>query len=194
MKNIPVGSMVKGFAQLGTQNKERWVRGTYIGNNKVEFWTGAVLALPDDKIKEYKRFERIDQQYPEQTKFINDTWDQLKANIKESVSCFLPNVKLEIDENEHIVYALCNTISICPAITERENIFAFTEISTWQICVEVNYPSTRWEPSTSDLAEVSDSPNPITAAKLFLDTIWKYSTEDFWQNKHDNELAKEFLD
>ena len=66
MKNIPVGSIVKGFTKLGSQTKEKWTRGTYIGNNKVEFWTGVVVTLPDDKIKEYKRFERIGQEYPEQ--------------------------------------------------------------------------------------------------------------------------------
>ena len=194
MKNIAAGSIVKGFAKLGSQTKEKWTRGTYIGNNNVEFWTGVVVTLPDDKIKEYKRFERIGQEYPEQAKFTGDTWNQLKGNIKESVGLFFPKVNLEIDEDEHIVYALGNSISICPAIIERESISAFTETSTWQVCVEVNYPSTLWEPSTSELSGVSESPNTITAARMFLDAIWRYSTEDYWQNKYDDQLAKEFVD
>ena len=194
MKNISVGSIVKGFTKLGSQTKEKWTRGTYIGNNKVEFWTGVVVTLTDDKIKEYKRFERIGQEYPEQAKFTQDNWHQLKENIKESVGLFFPKVNLEIDEDEHVVYAFGNSISICPAIIERESILAFTEASTWQVCVEVSCPSTLWEPSSSELSEVSESPNPITAARIFLDTIWKYSTEDYWQNKYDNELAKEFID
>ena len=194
MKSIPVGSMVKGFAKLGSHTKENWTRGTYIGNNKVEFWTGVAITLTEDKIKEYKRLERTEQEYPQQTKFISDTWHKLKENIKESVSNFFPQVKLEVDEDEHIIYALGNSISICSAIIERESISAFTETSTWQVCIEVNYPSTLWEPSTSELSGVSESPNPITAARMFLGAIWKYSTEDYWQNKYDDELAKEFVD
>lgn len=151
------------------------------------------MTLPENKIKEYKRLERTGQEYPEQTKFVDDSWQKIKENIKESVGLFFPNIHLEIDEDEHIVYAFGNSISICPAIVEREGIFAFTETSTWQVCVEVNYPSTFWEPSTSDIAAVSESPNPITAARMFLDTVWKYSTEDYWQNKYDDELAKEFI-
>jgi len=194
MKEIPIGSLVKGFARLGSQTKEKWTRGTYIGNNKVEFWTGVVLTLPDNKIKEYKRFERIGREYPDQSDFVNKTWDKLKENIIDSVGRFFPEVKIEVDEEEHIVYALQNAISICPAIIERESILAFTEMSTWQVCVEVNYPSTLWEPGSSDFAEISESPNPITASKMFLDTIWKNYTEDYWQNKYDDELAKEFID
>jgi len=194
MKNIPVGSVVKGFTKLGSQTKEKWTRGTYIGNNKVEFWTGVVVTLPDDKIKEYKRFERIGKEYPEQSDFVNKNWNKLKEDVKESVSKFFPQVKLEIDEEDYVIYALENSVSICPAIIERESIFAFTETSTWQVCVEINYPSTRWEPSTSELSEISESPNTITASRMFLDAVWKYSTEDYWQNKYDDELAKEFVD
>jgi hypothetical protein len=194
MKNFATGSIVKGFAKLGSQTKENWTRGTYIGNNKVEFWTGAVLNLPDNKIKEYKRLERIGRDYPEQSDFVNKNWENLKENIKDCMNKFFPQIKLEIDEEEHIIYALENCVSLCPAIIERESIFAFTETSTWQICVEMSYTSTLWEPSGSDSVEVSESPNHITASRIFLDTVWKYSTEDYWQNKYDDELAKEFVD
>ena len=87
MINLPVGSIVKGFAKLGLQKKENWARGTYLGNNKVEFWTGAVLTLEDRNIKEYRR---IESNSTVQSDFINSSWEALKDNVQQAVSAFSP--------------------------------------------------------------------------------------------------------
>ena len=191
MINLPVGSIVKGFAKLGLQKKENWARGTYLGNNKVEFWTGAVLILEDRNIKEYRR---IESNSTVQSDFINSSWEALKDNVQQAVSAFFPDVCVQFDEDEHIIYALDNCLSICPAIVEKNTFCSIIEIPTWQVCEEVYYSSTQWEPSGSDLCEVADSPNPISAAKLFVDRIWSYKTDGFWQNKYDDAYAKDFCE
>jgi len=178
---IPVGSSVKGLAKLGIQKTEQWTEGKYLGDNKVEFRTGAVMALDERKIKPYKKISST-----EESKFVDDEWEKLKQNIAESVSKFFPNLKIDVDEKEHIIYTMNEYVSICPAIVERETISCFMEIPTWEISVLVDIPATQWEPADGDVVAVNNSPNCFAASRLFLDTIWNCTMTDYWIAKNDD--------
>jgi len=180
----------KIFAQVGNSKNPRWMRGKVIekfpdGIILVEVY-GQKITVSDKDVKEYKRikYDQEKQEFIELKEFVEKNWESLKKNVTEAAGKFFPEEHIKIDENEKIIYALDDCLSICGSVFEVETISSFVEVAEWSIVEYKQLPATRWEPEDFDEKQIGHAANNISASKIFLDSIWSAKCSNYWENKY----------
>lgn len=180
----------KIFAKVGNCKKPRWMRGQVIeqypnGTTLVEAY-GQKMTIPSGNVKEYRRigYDREKQEFTELKEFVNKDWEALKQILTEAMNKFFPGEEIKIDEEEKIIYAFDDCLSISGGVFEVETISAFVETPQWSIVEYRQISATRWEPEDLEEKNVGHSSNYIGAAKLFLDAVWNIKNEGYWENKY----------
>jgi hypothetical protein len=172
---MKTGDKIKAFVQVGLMKSPRWLKGTLVEPGKVDV-NGNVLSLEPGKIKLFRALEKGAAE-----KFAEENWDNFKEVLSAAKEKFFPLESLRFDDEEKVAY-LAEDISIAVSVNEAHSIARITEYPTWAVCVLHKIPATRWEPEDADEAEVGDSPNNVTAAKIAIDTLWRYSTMGYWES------------
>ena len=171
---MKTGDKIKAFVQVGLMKEPRWLKGTLVEPGKADV-NGNVLSLEPGKIKLFKTLEIADQE-----KFAEDNWERLKEVLTAAKEKFFPSERLKFDEEEKIAYL--SGISVAVGYEEVHSIVRITEQAVWTVCVLHKIPATRWEPEDADEVEVGCSANTVTAAKIAIDALWKYSTMGYWES------------
>jgi hypothetical protein len=144
-------------------------------------------------VKAYKK-AKYDQEkggFVDVINFTNKNWSVLKSTIKESMEEFFPEMEISIDEKEKIIYTMQNQLSIGGGIFEIETLSSFEDVAQWSVVVYKSVPATRHEPEDVDEVFLGNSANNISAAKIFIDSIWNLKHEDYWENKRYELMAQE---
>lgn len=179
---------IKVFAQVGFMKKPRWINAKFVerGDEKsvVEIY-GVFHNIENHNIKKYDPLES--QELVEE--FANMNWDELKDVVIRAKDNFFPNIKLNFNEDEHTISY--EDVELSPSYFERESIVGFKEIPCWSVGFWKSIPATRHEPEDVDFVSAGQSNNNYSAAKYFIDSIWRYQTEGFWENLFYDSLADE---
>lgn len=179
----------KVFVQLGKQKNPKWTNGKvlkrYNNNTYLVETHGQELVLTNDCIKLYKKstYNKEKRSFNEIIEFTEKNWDDLKNIITDAMDEFFPDEKINIDENEKIIYALQDQLSISGGIFEIESLTCFQDVAEWSVVAYKPIPATRYEPEDVDEVYLGHSMNNINAAKIFIDSIWNLKCENYWDNK-----------
>lgn len=180
----------KVFVQLGKQKSPKWTNGKvlekYSDDTCLVETHGQELVLSNQKIKPYKKAKYDSEKggFIEIIEFTNKNWEELKTIIVDAMDTFFPDEKFSIDENEKTIYAMDNQLSISGGIFEVESLSMFEDVPKWSIIQWKPIPATRWEPEDVSEIYLGNSSNNISAAKIFIDSIWAISCEVYWENKN----------
>jgi len=188
----------KVFVQLGNQKSPKWTSGKV-----VEFFPltsdylvethGQQLVLSYSNVKAYKKakYDQEKRDFAETIEFNEKNWDNLKKILSEAMQEFFPEEKINIDEKEKIIYAMQNQLSISCGIFEVETFSFFQDVASWSVVAYKPIASTRYEPEDVQEISLGNSANNISAAKIFIDSIWSLKCESYWENKSYESLAQE---
>lgn len=187
MKN---GDVVKAFVQIGCMKKPRWIVGKVVDTNFPD--DGVLVSIHDNlhwvdrnKVKLYKRMAYDSKNYLWQdvVNFSNKNWESLKTQIFKARSTFFPNIDIEVDEQEKIIYAMSKTISIGAEVHEVESLDCFEEVAAWGVEIWRVIPATRHEPEDMDSTHYEVNMNTMRAAKAFINAIWQVMQDTYWDNE-----------
>jgi hypothetical protein len=174
---------------MGSLKEPKWINVKIIEkyeNNTCLVEAGSQkVVVNSSNIKKYEKVEYDFKKgkFSKAEEFIEDNWENLKSCILDAIKEFLPNEEIEIDEKEKIIYACNNALSIDCGIFEKETISSFIELPEWQIVSYKTIGATRWSPEDIEENVVDHSINSISAAKIFIDSIWSIRCSSFWDNK-----------
>lgn len=194
MKN---GDCIKAFVQIGCMKKPRWIVGKVMDTNFPE--DGVLVEIYNNfhwvdrnKVKLYKRMAYDSKNYLWQdvVNFSNKNWESLKKNIYKAKSQFFPNIDIEVDEKDHIIYAMSKTVSIGAEVHEVESLDCFEEVAAWGVQIWSEIPATQWEPPDVDSTHYEVSMNTQRAAKAFINAIWQVMQNNYWDNESYDDYAE----
>jgi hypothetical protein len=174
------GDKIKAFVQVGLMKKPRWIRGVLLEGGLVEV-SGNRVCVEQGKVKLWQPLEFVDGRCPKLDAFCEETWEDLKKVVTESVERYFPGENLRIDENEKIIY-VNEDLTVGPGVKEAETIAAFREIPVWTVSYFKGIAATRWEPEDVEEVNCGDSSTTIGAARILLDNLWKFHTEGYWES------------
>jgi hypothetical protein len=174
MKMKP-GDKIKAFVQVGLMRKPRWLRGTLLEGNTVEVSGNKVCA---DKIKLWQPLEYVDGRSCKLDSFCEESWEDLKKVVTESVERYFPGEQILIDEEEKAIRV--GELTVSGGIKEMETIAAFREIPVWTVSYFKEIAATRWEPEDVEEVNCGDSSTTIGTARIIVDNLWKFHTEGYW--------------
>lgn len=180
---------VKVFAQVGLMKEPKWLRGTLLEAHFPE--SGYLVQTSgnkiwSDKVKRYERLVCKDGIYPAVIEFENKHWNSLKNFISDAMSKFFPNEKLIIKEEEKIISACDEVVTINSGITEVESIASFAEHPVWEVQTWHSIPSTRWEPGDVDCKLIGNAFSSLSGAKIFVDAVWSVHSDCYWTSLEEN--------
>jgi len=185
-----LGDSIKMFAQIGSMKKPRWIAAKYLDdvppNNCMVEIHGQSLLFDKDKIRKYIKIAYDKNgECPDLIKFQNNHWDYLKKIITPAMDAFHAGVDYRFDEKEKAVYAFNDALVLSGGVIERESIVSFFETTAWCISITQSIGGSYWEPPSEDSVDLGSAIDSISAAKLFVDTVWKCKCEDYWNSVHD---------
>lgn len=187
----------KAFVQLGLWKNPRWtccvVLENYQDDTSLIEVCGNKIIVDNNKIKKHERIEYNfeKREFTELTNFMNNNWEELKLSIIDAMNKFFPDEEIKVDEDEKIIYALDNSLSISGGIFEIETISSFKEVAEWSIVGYKPLPSTRWEPEDVQEIDLGHSRNTIKATKIFIDNIFQIKCEGYWDDKNYETMMEE---
>lgn len=188
----------KVFVQLGKQKNPKWTSGKvleffHLINDYLVETHGQQLVLNHQNVKAYKKakYNQEKRDFAEIIEFNEKNWDKLKNILSEAMKEFFPNEKININEEEKIIYAMQDQLSISCGIFEVEAFSFFQDVAEWSVVAYKPIPATRYEPEDVQEINLGKSANNISAAKIFIDSIWSLKCESYWENKSYDSLAKE---
>jgi hypothetical protein len=194
MTPLNIGDKIKVFTQVGLMKEPRWVCGVFLDHvpdDKAMVEVAGNKILSDiRKVKKHVRLAYVNGVCPELEKFATEHWPKLKAITVKAYERVIGRdpSELIIDDNEKTIHDKTENIFIGPAVVERETFLEFRENPCWGVGMIVCDHGTRWEPPSADEIEVGNNMNWANAANLFIDTLWKETHRDFWDDeamKHD---------
>lgn len=188
------GDLVKVFTQIGSMKKPRWLVGNAIDCDfpelgiLVETHSNTVWS-ESTKVKKFSRlgYDNKTGLCPALVDFQNKNWDYLKNHVSKAMERFFPNVDVQYDDKEKIIYAMDKHITIGAEVSEVESIAAFTEVPGWGVEIWKEIPATRWEPSNVDSASFGVTYTSMLAARLFLNAIWQVQHDSYWDGESWND-------
>lgn len=174
---------VKVFAQVGLMKEPRWLNGILLEDSFPE--SGYLVQTSgnkvwSDKVKRLYTLDCVDGVYPKVVKFEDKNWNDLKDLITKGINNFFPKEPIVIKEEEKIISAYNDMVTISADITEVESISAFYEHPVWAIHTWHETASTRWEPADVDCKLFGNAFNSIDGAKCFIDAVWSIVSEGYW--------------
>lgn len=176
---------IRVFAKLGLMKEPRWLKGKMLEEHFPEDGylvevNGNKIWAEKDKVKRYEKLSENDV-----IDFENKTWESLKKLIIEAMNKFFPNIDYKINEEEKIISANCDAVTIGCDKDEVESIVAFRERACWSVLIWKTIPATRFEPQDVDSILFGNGYNVFTGASIFMDGVWKsisdYHFEDATQ-------------
>lgn len=178
---------IKAFVQIGLMKKPRWIRAKFIEhgeNSSVVEIHGAYHTVENVNVKAYDPLESQDVV----EEFANMNWDELKETVIVAKETFFPNIPdIKINDDEHTISY--QDVELSPSYHEIKTICGFKEVPCWSIGYWKTLPATRHEPEDVDFVSEGQSSNNFSAAKCFIDAIWRYQTDGFWENLFYDNLA-----
>lgn len=180
----------KAFIQIGSLKEPKWINvkiiEKYENNTCLVEASGQKVVVNSSNVKKYEKVEYDFKKgkFTKVEEFIENNWENLKSCISDAIREFFPNEEIEIDEKEKIIYAREKALSIDCGIFEKETISSFIELPEWQIVSYKPVGATRWSPEDIEENVVGHSINNISAAKIFVDSIWSVRCSSFWDNKY----------
>jgi hypothetical protein len=176
------GDKVKAFVQIGLMKKPEWVKGTLVEEGVVNV-SGNRLSLEPGNIKLWETLEWKDGTCSELDSFAEENWESLKEHVSEGMKHFFPDVSLRFDDEERIVYACDDGISIGAGVTEIKTIARFKEVPVWMVNEYHTFYYGRMQPPDVDEVCVGESASSWKAARILLDAIWKMRADAFWESE-----------
>lgn len=178
------GDKIKALVQIGLMKKPQWLQGTLVEQGVVNV-NGNRLSLDTGKIMLWEPVEWKDGYCQELDQFAEENWESLKEIVTEGMKYFFPKEKVRFDDNEKIVYACGDALSIGPGITEIKSIARFKQVPTWIVTEYRTMYYGYMQPPDVDEIEVGQSRSSLGAARILIDYIWKYQAESFWDSKEE---------
>ena len=188
LNEIQIGDRVKVFTQVGLMKEPKWVRGIFLDHvpedkAMVEV-SGNKILSETRNIKRHVRLPYVDGACKGLEEFASNNWSNLKDLTIKAYKEIMGRdpAELKIDDDEKIIYDSTESISIGPAIIERESFSEFREVPCWEVGMVVSDGGSYWEPPSVDEIQVGNQENFVNAANLFIDTLWKETHRSFWDN------------
>lgn len=187
---------VKALVQIGLMKKPSWLRGELVSrdeNQTTVIVSGNTLTLENYKVKTWEPLKFVNGVCEQLDQFQNSNWEDLKHHCKEIVSKFLPDVVLNIDEQEKTI-SVDDYIQIMAGVIEQESIARFFEVPTWNLTQFVTHYYGRLQPPDVDEVDLGSSRSNLGAARLLVESIMRNRLDDYCQVIADDELARSFND
>jgi hypothetical protein len=182
------GDKIKAFTQVGLMKKPRWIRGTLLeGEAFTVEVSGNRLQLEMGKVKLWQPLEYADGRCPKLDSFRDENWEDLKRVVTDSIARFFPQDQIKIDESEKTVSV--NDLCVGVGSKELETIAAFREIPVWTVTYFRGIAATRWEPEDVEEINCGDSSTTIGAARILIDSLWKFHTEGYWESLEESRFC-----
>lgn len=179
------GDEVKVFVQIGLMREPKWLIGEISrfhpfadSKNIIVNVSGNRLCLTREKVRlwEPTTQKEIDQ-------FSESGWERLKDAVEKGMKEFFPDEKVSYDDAEKSI-SVGEHLYISAGSAEIKTIVSFREVPVWVVTEYVGVPATRWEPEDVSENERGSSANPVSAAKIFVDSLWNAKAEGFWESLH----------
>ncbi len=177
------GVKIKAFVKIGLMKKPRWIVGEYVGqrdNNHEVKVAGQNLVLAWNEVKLWEPAEYKDGFCTTLEEFSENNWERLKTVVNDAVGHFFPGESVEVDENERTITVA--GVSVAAGVTETETIASFRELPCYIVSYYQHIPATYWEPPDAEEVVCGSSPNPISVARILVDSIWKFKADGYWEN------------
>lgn len=184
-----IGDKVKVFNKVGLQKEDQW------NVAKVSSFDDATVTVhcynnyyTVDRSK-VKKLVKIGEK--EINDFAEKNWEELKVTVSDAVANFFPKLVSELKFNEGDKTISVYDVDISPTSTERMSIGSIIETPTWCVTYWKSIAGDFYTPPDVDAVDCGNSPNNLSATRIFIDTIWRLDGDSYWESKAYDSCCKE---
>jgi hypothetical protein len=177
---------IKVFTKVGLMKNERWTKGVLLEEHENIFLVdvgGEKFSVEKKLVKPIFKLDHDDNgRYPALDNFVQNNWCELKYYISNSVGYFFPDIKIKIDEENKILECESLGLSVTACLKEIETISSFKQIPVWEVVLSGAVPATKLQPEDYSESLIATETNNLSAAKVFIDSIWKFNSLKYWND------------